>query len=133
MTYRTKEFIPEVYPTDSYVTARKKESPTESYTCYYDNCILKPRQWLGIFIQLYLAYSDVKGFASPTNYELLEVANESWEHFSHKPFEIQDISLVLKYLENKEIIANQAGYQLQASKPLPLLSAISNLLNKKIF
>jgi hypothetical protein len=133
MTYKTREFIPEVYPTDSYVTAKKKELPAEFYTCYYDNCILKPRQWLGIFIQLYLAYSDVKGFASPTNYELLELANETWENFSHNPFEIQDVSLVLKYLESKEIIANQAGYQLQGTKTLPLISAIANILNTKIF
>jgi hypothetical protein len=74
----------------------------------------------------------VNALESPTNILLLEKANDAWSAISPHRFTIQDINLVLNYLETKEFIVNQLGYQLPQSKPLGFLASFGKILNTKI-
>lgn len=128
MKYKAKE----LFQNDVRVPAKQVISKYGDYFNYFKNCNQKPKRWLTTFILNYLYYCEVNQLESPTNLLLLEVANDNWASISAHPFPLQDINLVLNYLESKEFIVNKLGYQLPESKPLGFLASFGKILNTKI-
>jgi hypothetical protein len=128
MKYKAKE----LFKDDVRVPAKQIISNYGDYFNYFKNCHQKPRRWLTTFILNYLYYCEVNQLENPTNYLLLEVANDNWNAISAHCFTVQDINMILTYLENKEFVVNQLGYQLPHSKPLGFLASFGKMLNTKI-
>jgi hypothetical protein len=128
MKYKAKE----LFPNDVRVSAKQVNTDYGDYFNWFKNCHHKPRRWLTTFILNYLYHCEVNQLESPTNYLLLEVANDTWGNISNHSFTIQDVNLVLNYLETKEFIVNQLGYGLPQSKPLGFLASFGKMLNTKI-
>lgn len=120
----------ELFKNDVRVIGKQVTTHYGDYFNYFKNCHHKPRRWLTTFILNYLYYCEVNQLESPTNYLLLELANDNWTALSSHPFTFEDVNLVLNYLEKKEFILNQLGYQLPSSKPVKFLSAIANVWHK---
>jgi hypothetical protein len=117
---------------DERVPAKQIVTNYGDYFVHFKNCHHKPKRWLSSFIQTYLSYCEVNNLDSPTNYLLLETANDTWSAISPHYFTIQDINQILDYLQKKEFIVNQLGYQLPESRPLGFLASFGKILNTKI-
>lgn len=113
---------------DREVSRKSFKSLYGDVNIYYKNCTLKPKYWLLVFIIGYMYHCNVNLIENPSNILLLEKANENWLPVSNTPFELKDVNQVINKLIQKGLIVNEDGYVISGSNPMPILTAVKNVL-----